>query len=85
MRSKIKQGLKFLRKTYDSEEILLIADLAESVERASPAQLSADEVAELRAWAERTAHKPTSPRAQWVAQMTLRILRENYNLKVKNK
>lgn len=50
-----------------------------------PSSLSGSETAELRGWAEKAAHRPKSDKARWVAQMVLRILRENYNLRKRNK
>jgi hypothetical protein len=48
-----------------------------------PESLSEEETAELRGWAERSAVRPKTDKSRWVAQMVLRLLRENYNLRKK--
>lgn len=50
----------------------------------SPSSLSEEETAELRSWAERAAVRPKTDKSRWVAQMVLRILRENFNLRKRN-
>ncbi len=49
-----------------------------------PDSLSEEETAELRSWAERAAVRPKTDRSRWVAQMVLRLLRENFNLRKRN-
>ena len=83
----VRKRIKQLRDTFDDDDTLAVCDAAEEhldELGAHPAQLSAEETSSLRGWAERAAVRPKTDRSRWVAQMVLRLLRENFNLRKRN-
>lgn len=90
-RKEVQKGISYLINTYDSDEVLAVVEAARaffttlSDDLDSIGGLSEKDRAALRGWAESAAVNPKSSKSRWVAEKVLRLLRENFNLKVRNK
>lgn len=89
-RDLVHAGIEQIDNNHDEDHMLAVRDaaaafLALSTEVEKPGGLSEVDRAQLRSWAEQAAVRPKAERSRWVAQLVLRLLRENFNLAVKSR